>query len=132
MTEILLKRTYNRKSYIIQFLCLFYLYLFFFFFLSPYYSSKISPQSIKMEALFLVYGMAKGLFVIKLHCIYSFFFSSIFLPKISPQPYREIENEPFYICSSLHLFIFLSLYAFSTVIFCKRFLSSCSRYDAHF
>ena len=75
-------------------------YLFFLVFVvfsfSPEFSSKISPEPFKIEALNFIYRfttsciveLKMSLLLLVLSYISSFFFLSIVLSKISPQPFK--------------------------------------------
>ena len=107
------------------------------------FSSKISPQPFKIETSYLVYrftttscilGLQMGILLFVLPCVCFFFFLSRFFVKDisttikvrnfkfgiqvhNDMLYLGIENGPSPICSSLYLFLFLSL-----KIFCQRYL----------
>ena len=109
-----------------------------FIFLSRYLSSKISPQSLKIEKSNLVYrftttkcigGWKMSFLLFVLPCICSFFFLSRFFVKDisttvkdrnykfritvhNDKLYRGIENGPSPILSSIYLFFYLSLQIF--------------------
>ena len=96
-----------------------------FFFLSRF-SSKISPQLLKIETSNLVYsltttscivGLQKGLVLFVLPYICSFFFLSRFFVRFGIEVHNDnldcgIANGHYPICSSLYLFLFLSLQIF--------------------
>ena len=108
----------------------------------PNFSSKISPQPLKIETLYLVYrftttscivGLQMGILLFVLPFVCSFFFLSKFFVKDISTTIKDrnfifgiqvhnhklnhgIENGPSPICSSFYLFLFLSLQIFASKI----------------